>query len=267
MKANWRFALFALLACAAGCGGGSMTSPPPPPPSVDAQVQIASTVTGPLNLAMSTSFQPAEWDDQFFSINPSATTTFGNLLPQHARLQGISQGVPQGTAGSTSTAWDFTVLDAITQPVLSVGDHSPEFQIAKAPPFMYTGDNSSNDFADLTFQQFAAYAQNLVLYYNKGGFTANGQTYVSPSYPTNTITWWGIYNEPNINNSLTPQQYVTMYNTLVPAMQAIDPSLKFAAVELADFSGQPQAWLPALVDAATGVTAQVDVMATHFYSS
>lgn len=244
-----------------------MTSPPPPPPAVDAQVQIASTVTGPLNLAMSTSFQPAEWDDQFFSINPSATTTFGNLLPQHARLQGISQGVPQGTAGSTSTAWDFTVLDAITQPVLSVSDHSPEFQIAKAPPFMYTGDNSSNDFADLTFQQFAAYGQNLVLYYNKGGFTANGQTYVSPSYPTNTITWWGIYNEPNINNSLTPQQYVTMYNKLVPAMQAIDPSLKFAAVELADFSGQPQAWLPAFVDAATGVTAQVDVMATHFYSS
>jgi len=267
MKANWRSALFLLLAFSAGCGGGSMTSPPPPPPAVDAQVQIASTVTGPLNLAMSTSFQPAEWDDQFFSINPSATTTFGNLLPQHARLQGISQGVPQGTAGSTSTAWDFTVLDAITQPVLSVSDHSPEFQIAKAPPFMYTGDNSSNDFADLTFQQFAAYGQNLVLYYNKGGFTANGQTYVSPSYPTNTITWWGIYNEPNINNSLTPQQYVTMYNKLVPAMQAIDPSLKFAAVELADFSGQPQAWLPAFVDAATGVTAQVDVMATHFYSS
>src|SRR5260370_13214548 len=58
-----------------------------------------------------------------------------------------------------------------------------------------------------------------------------------------------------------------MYNNLVPAMQAIDPSLKFAAVELADFSGQPQAWLPAFVDAATGVTAQVDVMATHFYSS
>jgi hypothetical protein len=58
-----------------------------------------------------------------------------------------------------------------------------------------------------------------------------------------------------------------MYNTLVPAMQAIDPSLRFVGVELADFSGQPQAWLPAFVNVGTGVTARVDAMATHFYST
>ena len=264
MKAYWRFPLFILLSFSAACGGGSMSSSTPPPP-VNAHVQIANTVTGPLNLAMSTSFQPAEWDYQFFTINSGATTTLGNLQPQHIRLQGISQGVPQGAAGSASTAWDFNILDAITQPVLSVGDHSPEFQIAKAPPFLYSGDNSGDDFVDTSFQPFATYAQNLVLYYNKGGFAANGQTYVSES--PNPITWWGIYNEPNINNGLTPQQYVTMYNTLVPQMQTIDPSIKFAAMELAYFSGQPQAWLPAFVDVNTGVTARVDVMATHFYST
>ena len=244
----------------------SSTSTPPPPPPVTAQVKIASTVTGPLKLAMSTSFQPAEWDYQFFTdnVNIPATTTLSGLLPQHIRLQAVSEGVPQGAAGSSSTAWNFNILDAITQPVLSVGDHSPEFQIAKAPPFMYSGDGSGNDFTDTTFQEFAGYAQNLVQYYNEGGFSANGQTYVSPSYPTDKITWWGIYNEPNINNNLTPQQYVTMYNTLVPAMQTIDPSLKFAAVELADFSGQVQNWIPPFV---TGVTAQVDALATHFYST
>ena len=55
-----------------------------------------------------------------------------------------------------------------------------------------------------------------------------------------------------------------MYNTVVPAMQAVDPSLRFAAIELADFSGQAQAWVPPFV---SGVNARVDVMATHFYSS
>jgi hypothetical protein len=55
-----------------------------------------------------------------------------------------------------------------------------------------------------------------------------------------------------------------MYNTVVPAMQAVDPSLKFAAIELADFSGQASAWVPPFV---SGVNAQVDVIATHFYSS
>src|SRR5580692_6493037 len=114
-----RFALFFLLSFSAGCGGGSMsssTTTPPPPPPVSAQVQIANTVTGPLKLAMSTSFQPAEWDYQFFTDNISvpATTTLGNLLPQHIRLQAVSEGVPQGAAGSSSTAWSFNILDAIT---------------------------------------------------------------------------------------------------------------------------------------------------------
>ena len=213
---------------------------------------------------MSTSFQPAEWDNTFFTLNPTATTPLGNLGSHHIRLQGVSQGVPQGSEGTTSTAWDFTTLDDITQPVLGVGDRSPEFQIAKAPPFMYVSNNSSNSFTDLTFAQFAGYAQNLVRYYDAGGFTASGQTYVSPAYPTDTVSWWGIYNEPNINNNLTAQQYTDMYNTVVPAMQTIDPNIKFAAVELADFQGQVQGWIPTFV---SGVTAHVDVLATHFYST
>jgi hypothetical protein len=232
--------------------------------TIGASAQIMTAANGTFSVAMSTSFQPAEWDYTVFQDYSGLTTTLGNLQPQHIRLQAVSEGVPQGAADSSSIAWNFTILDAVTQPVLGVGDHSPEFQIAKAPPFMYQGDDSGNDFADTTFEQFAGYAQNLVSYYNKGGFTANGQTYVSKAYPTDTITWWGIYNEPNINNNLTPRQYVTMYNTLVPAMQKIDPSIKFAAVELADFSGQVQNWIPPFV---SGVTAQVDAMATHFYST
>jgi hypothetical protein len=258
MQELWGFALLVLLAWTVGCGGGGSTTPPPPPPDVN--VQISSTVSGPLNVAMSTSFQPAEWDYQFFTDNPGANTTLGNLMPQHVRLQAISQGVPQVTASS----WNFSVVDGITQPVLGIGDRSPEFQIAKAPPFMYSGGDPSNSFLDLTFAQFAGYAQNLVEYYSTGGFTAPDGPHVSPAWPTDTITWWGIYNEPNINNNLTPQQYVDMYNTLVPAMQATDPNLKFIALELADFSGQPQVWVPPFV---AGVTAQVDVMATHFYST
>ena len=231
-----------------------MTSQPPQPQKVNAQVQIANSVIGPLSLAMSTSFQPAEWDYQFFTINPAATTTLGNLLPQHVRLQGISQGVPQTSA----TTWDFSILDAITQPVLGVGDHSPEFQIAGAPAFMY---DSQHNFLDPTYQQFAAYTQNLVRYYNTGGFTAPDGSHVSPSpYP---VACWGIYNEPNFNN-LDSTQYTQLYNAIVPAMQSVDPSLKFAAVELGDYSGLAQTYLPAFV---SGVTAHVDVLATHFYST
>ena len=254
-------AAFFLLTGALGCGGGGMGSPGGGGGGASASATISKTVSGKFGVAMSTSFQPAEWDYTFFQDFPNATTPLGNLQPQHIRLQGISQGVPQTSA----SMWDFTILDAITQPVLAVGDQSPEFQIAKAPPFMYNSGNSSNSFLDGTFAQFAGYAQNLVQYYNvPGGFVAPDGSHASPSGIP--ITWWGIYNEPNINNNLNdhPEQYVQMYNTVVPAMQAIDPSLRFVALELADFGGEASKWVPPFV---SGVTAQVDVMATHFYSS
>lgn len=228
-------------------GGGGGTNPE--------SVVISNSTNGAFSLAMSTSFQPAEWDYSFFMLNPSATTTLGNLGPHHIRVQGVSQGVPQTTAAT----WDFSTLDAITQPVLSVGDHSPEFQIAVAPAFMY---DANHDFLDLTYAQVANYTQDLVRYYNvPGGFSASDGQHASPS--GTPITWWGIYNEPNFNN-LDSTQYTQLYNAVVPAMQAVDSSLKYAAVELGDYSGLANQFLPAFV---SGVTAQVDVLATHFYST
>ncbi len=49
-------------------------------------------------------------------------------------------------------------------------------------------------------------------------------------------------------------------------MQAANSSVvaRFVAVELADFSNQPEMYMPTFV---AGVTAQVDAVATHFYSS
>src|SRR5581483_12138062 len=258
--------LFLSLAILSGCGGGTtaiITPPPPPPPVVNANVSISSTPVGPFDVAMSTSFQPAEWDYQFFQDFPSATTPLANLQPHHIRLQGISQGVPQGAAGTSSTAWNFTVLDAITQPVLGVGDHSPEFQIAKAPPFMYVSNDSGNSFSDLTFQQFAGYAKNLVKYYDTGGFTDSAGTHVSPAYPTRTVTWWGIYNEPSINNNLNATEYTDMYNAVVPAMQSVDSSLKFVALELCCSS---ESWVQTFA-AGLHSGVPVDAVATHYYSS
>ncbi len=223
--------------------------------TVGATTQVTNTVTGRLQLAMSTSFQPAEWDYQFFTNHPTAVTPLGNLTPKHVRLQPVSQGIPQ----KTPTTWDFTMVDAITQPVLGVGDHSPEYQIALGPSFMY---DAQHNFVDPTYSQFAAYSSRLVQYYNTGGFTdAGGTLHKSPSpFP---ITWWGIYNEPNYNN-VSPMQYVQLYNAIVPAMQAADPTLKFVAIELGDSPTYEQQYVPTFVQ---NVTAQVDIVATHFYSS
>ncbi len=206
---------------------------------------------------LSTSFQPASWDDQFFVDFPNATQGLSNLAPQHIRVQALERDIPEKSLGN----WDFSYLNAVLEPILSVGDHSPEFQIARAPDFMY--DSTGTTFLDPTFKQFAAYCARLVSYYNKGGFYDENNVFHAAPAGQLPIHWWAIYNEPNINN-ITPQQYVTMYNTVVPAMQQVDPTIQFVAVELSDFGQEPENFLPTFFG---GVTAQVDAVGTHFYGT
>lgn len=236
--------------------------------TVQNTVNTNAGVNGRLQEFMATSFQPAEWDYQFF-INHPDITPLTNLGPRHIRIQGISQAVPMRANSSPQQPadWNFMMLDDVVQPILAAADHSPEFQIAVAPSFM----NDASGHLDITnhLNDFVQYCANLVRYYNTGGFTWGGTLFKSASM--NKITWWGIFNEYNING-LTPAQYVQVYNAVVPAMLAVDPTIKFSALELADFdsgSGDPRVNLPTFVDPANqgGVNAQVNIVSTHFYSS
>jgi hypothetical protein len=243
---------------ALGCGGGSIggtgTTGNPPPGSID--VTVGNTSKGSFSVAMSTSFQPAEWDYRFFANFPAATSPLNKLLSQHVRLQPVSQGVPQ----KADQTWDFTMLNAILDPVISVADKSPELQLATAPAWM---DDSNGFLLSSHFSDFAAYSADMVSYYNTpAGFRdATGANHVHSSLTP--IAYWGIFNEPNFNN-MDSTQYTLLYNMTVPAMQAVDPTIKFAAVELGDYGGLAQNFLPAFVN---GVSAHVDVFATHFYST
>ena len=218
---------------------------------VSNQINSSVGVKGRLQLAMSTSFQLASWSYQFFSGAPSAPAELTALYPWRTRVQVIQDGIPL-TAPDT---WDFTELDTMLTPIQGAADHSPEFQIGTAPAFL---SDSSGYILASNIPAFAAMSANLVSYYNTGGFTDAGKHYQSSTpYP---VTWWGIFNEPDING-VTAQEYVTLYNTVVPEMAAADPSIKFVAVELA---GTPDSYLPPFV---AGVTARVDVVAKHFYST
>jgi len=223
-------------------------------------------ISGKLQQFMSTGFEPDTTNNPFF-INFPSTTDLAALNPLHLRLQPIQGTLPWLTNSSTPQAsdWSFTLLDQTAQPVLATGDNSPMLQIAAAPGFL---NDSSGHFIFNTanLQLLTTYAQNLVRYYNTGGFTWGGKTFQSSS--SHHITWWAIFNEPNLNN-LTAAQYVQLYNTLVPAMLSVDPTLKFVALELSDYSGQPALYVPTLVlpAASGGLAAQVNAIATHFYST
>jgi len=233
--------------------------------SVSGNVDMSLGAGGKLEEFMSTSFQPAEWDYQFFQ-NHTATepASLNKLGPQHIRLQGVSQAVPMKANTGSATDWDFSILDAIVQPVLGAADNSPEFQIAVAPAFLNDPTTGHFIFNTTNVQAFADYSANLVRYYNKGGFSWGGTTFVSPSYPQHPITWWGIFNEYNING-MTASEYIQLYNTVVPAMLSVDSTIKISALELA--VADPTTDLPPFVapPANGGVNAQVNVVSTHFY--
>jgi len=219
-------------------------------------------VNGVLNQFMSTSIQVASWDNDFFGTNTTAReATLNALGPQHINLQSISNGIPMSADTGNASDWNFTILDQTIQPVLTVGDNSPLLQII-APTFMY----DSNGHITTHLNDFAAYAANLVRYYNKGGFDWGGTHFQSAS--SQPIVWWGILNEPN-SGGITASEYVTIYNTVVPAMLAVDPTIKIAALEFNDYgsvggggAGDPMQYLPTFVG---GVTAQVNSVAIHLY--
>jgi uncharacterized protein (TIGR03437 family) len=221
---------------------------------VSNQIDYSSGLNGRLQVAMSTSFQLANYSYQFFSQTPSALGTLNALQAQHTRVQLVPPSDPLTSPG----VWNFSQIDPLLTPILNSGDHSPEFQIAGAPAFM---NDSSGDLLPASYGAFASMSANLVRYYNTGGFDAGGAHFQSPSpYP---ITWWGIFNEPN-GNGLTPLDYVNLYNTMVPVMAQADPSIKFVAVELSDWVPDAETFLPTFV---SNVTAPVDALATHFYST
>lgn len=240
---------------------------------VNPSVDTTLGVKGQLSQFMATSFQIFQYTGDIFGLGTTAMQreqTLNNLGALHNRLQVIEDGIPMKANTGAASDWDFTLLDSIVKPVQDASpDHSPEFQIAAAPYWMC---DSSGHLLKAHFQDFAGYAANLVRYYNKGGFDWGGKHFQSPS--PFSIHWWGIFNEYNANN-LTASDYLSLYNTTVAAMLAVDPTIQLSALELSDYglgtgvAGDPMQALPTFLGTspANGVNTPVNVLSTHLYGT
>ena len=238
-------------------------------------VDSISGVGGKLQEFMGTVFEPDIWRQEYFL--PPNWDTVNALGPKHIRIAIALDYIPMQTNTGQASDWNFNNLDPTVMAVLGVSDHSPIFAVSEAPPFLNIPSNDGSGvqfvFNDANLQTFAQYCANLVRYYNTGGFDWGGQHFQAPA--GTHITWWEVFNEYNTNN-LLPTQYIQLYNTVVPAMKAVDPTIKFTALELADATylgdylmGDPRNNLPWFVasPADGGVNAQVDAVTLHLYST
>ena len=238
MRTQPRAALLSILLLAVGAAHPQILS-----------VKVSPKVVGTFTEAMSTSFQAAPWTDEAFTAHPEIPSQLDTLNPHHIRVQVIDQSIPE----TAPNQWDFAALDRQLQPILAAADHSPEIQLAAAPTFLY---HSKTHFVTPAFiAGYASYAAGMVRHYNTPG--TDGK---APPHP---IRYWGILNEPNYFH-ISPAEYVALYNAAVPAMQAVDPTIKLVALE---FGGEPTDEFKYLPFFARGVKAQVDILGIHLYST
>lgn len=150
------------------------------------------------------------------------------LVRLHFGFRGKDISLPEGTYDY----WDFTNED-LTISALRARNISYLLNVRSAPPWMF---NAYGKLRDGTFHEFAHYMARLVSWYNKGGFTDEKGVY----HKSGHVEWvhtWEIWNEPSSSYEipvpvpdksspfLNPISFARLYNTVVAAMRAVDPSI------------------------------------------
>ena len=235
--------------------------------TVGSAVNSSMGVGGKLQQFVGIVLEPDLWRQGFLPTDWDAVNA---LAPNHISVQ-TTDFIPMKADTGQASDWDFTEIDKTVLPALEAPGNSPMFRIGNAPVFLDTTGFNGPEFVftDANLDTFTTYCVNLVRYYNTGGFDWGGQHFQSPS--SRHITWWQIFNEYNING-LLPSQYIQLYNLLVPAMKAADPSIQFTALELSTgglLQSDPRNNLPWFVapPASGGVNAPVDAATFHIYAS
>jgi hypothetical protein len=235
--------------------------------TVGSAVNSSLGVSGKLQQSLGIVLEPDVWRHWFL---PTDWDSLNALAPNHISIQ-TTDFIPMKANTGQASDWDFTDINKTVLPALEAPGDSPMFRIGNAPVFLDKAGFNSPEFVftDANLEIFATYCVDLVRYYNTGGFDWGGQHFQSPS--SRHITWWQIFNEYNING-LLPSQYIRLYNRIVPAMKAVDPSIKFTALELSDgglLLSDPRNNLPWFVAPAAsgGVNAPVDAATFHIYAA
>jgi hypothetical protein len=228
-------------------------------------------INGAFLEVMSTSFQPAQWQYNFFQLQPDAGQYLQALHPQHVHIQALQEALPWQAVG-TDSDWDSGMLDTMMLPIMQV-DPDPLFQIMVPPAVSLSTEpfGATPTADDPTVKAFATYCGYLVQYYNQGYFWYPDETGTKIQNPNGKqpIHWWAILGDFDTTYNLgSGGAYATVYNAAVSAMMAANGDagepLHFSSFEYGDLAGNTQ-YANTLHDFLTSVTAPADVIALHVF--
>jgi hypothetical protein len=150
---------------------------------------------------------------------------------------------------ATETFWDFEYMDPVVVDFFKNTDGIHHVNIGTIPRWMfnvppvdvptdpaasfyrYTKDTRGDLLKDPTGKQFADFQARLFQWYTQGGFTDELGKYHKSGYHYK-IEYWGVLNEPSIENRFSVEQYTRIYDAVAEAIHKIDPNVQFFGPEI-----------------------------------
>jgi hypothetical protein len=144
---------------------------------------------------------------------------------------------------ASQTFWDFQYMDPVlvdffanTQGVHHVNIGTIPRWMFKLPPveippdpaasfYHYTAGTNGDLLKDPTGQQFADFQGRLFQWYTQGGFADEIGAYHASGYHYK-IDYWGVLNEPNLENHISVQEYTRIFDAVAKKLHELDPQVQ-----------------------------------------
>jgi len=183
---------------------------------------------------------------------------------------------------SQQTYWDFAAIDPMTVDFLNAtAGHSvilnfstiPAWMFVTPEPVKYPDDpdqvvwdyTKGTELRDPSMRELGDYYARLVSWYTRGGFTDElGKRHESGHHFK--IDYWEVFNEPDFEHEMTPEQYTARYDAVVTAIRQVAPDMKFVALALAEPSQNPRMFEYFLDKSHHAPGIPLDMISYHFYA-
>lgn len=181
-----------------------------------------------------------------------------------------------------TTSWDFSLIDPYTRqffesnrqrPNIVNFSTIPQWMFKTEHPVSYPSDpgkpvwnyTQGTELRDPSLKELGDYYARLVSWYTKGGFTDElGHWHASGHHFH--IDYWEVLNEPDLEHTMTPEQYTRRYDAIVEAIQRVQPGMKFVGLALADPTREPQYFEYFLNPKNHKPDIHLDMISYHFYA-
>jgi hypothetical protein len=242
----------------------------------DAVSQVSKT-TPTLQVVVNPPLRPAS------AIHDAAFRALHNLGAEYVRYVPWLPYPKLAVAELEEGVWDTSLIDPMTVDFFHATEgHATILNFSTIPAWLFKTDKpvtypadadevawnytQGKELRDGGLQDLADYYARLVSWYTQGGFVdRQGKRHASSFHFK--IPYWEIFNEPDFEHGMSPQDYTARYDAVAAAIHAVSPETKFVALALAAPSEHPEMFEYFLDHKNHRPGIPLDMISYHFYAT